>query len=121
MDNRKRLKQLANEYAHTHRRMGIFQLRNKESGTSFVNSSMDLDAVMNRLRVQLDTGTFFMDRKLQQEWTEQGSEAFEMIELEVIKPEEDYLNHDDDRRKYAPILKKKLEKWKAELKEQDNS
>lgn len=112
--NRKRLKQLAHEYAHTHRRMGIFQFRNKETGSYWVNSSMDLDKVINRLHVQLNTGTF-MDRKLQEEWKQYGEQAFELITLEELEPEEEYVVDDNDRKKYMPILKEMLQEWKERL------
>jgi len=114
MDNRQRLKQIAHEYAHTHRRMGIFQLRNKETGTYFVNSSMDLDKIWNRLYTQLQTG-IFVDPNILKEWKQYGEEAFEIIELEVLKPEEEYVATDADRLKYKPILKKRLEDWKERL------
>ena len=114
MDNRKRLKEIAHEYAHTHRRMGIFQLRNKVTGSYYVNSSMDLDKIWNRLHVQLNTGGF-VDRKLQQDWNEYGEETFELIELEEIKPEEEYLASDAERMKYKPVLKKMLDQWKERL------
>lgn len=112
--NRKRLKQLAHEYAHTHRRMGIYQFRNTVTGSYMVNSSMDLDKVINRLHVQLNTGTF-MDRKLQEEWKQYGEQAFELITLEEIKPEEEYVVDDTDRKKYMPVLKDKLQEWKERL------
>lgn len=112
--NRKRLKQLAHEYAHTHRRMGIYQFRNKETGSYIVNSSMDLDKVINRLQVQLSTGTF-MDRQLQAEWKQYGEQAFELITLAEIKPEEEYVVDDSDRKKYMPVLKDMLQEWKERL------
>ncbi len=66
----------------------MFQLRNTTNGRLFVSSSANLPAIFNRLRMQLDGGTFVMLPELQRDWKELGAGTFVFETLEEIEPPE---------------------------------
>ncbi|SMG44258.1 GIY-YIG nuclease family protein [Paenibacillus aquistagni] len=109
------LKMIAREYAKTHRRMGVYQIVNKENGYFVLGSSMDVDQVWNKEKFTLDLGSH-MNKELQKQWNEYGGEAFELKVLEELKPEEEYIVEPADRLKYKPRLKELLEAWEQKLK-----
>jgi len=80
------------EYKLSHRPMGIFQLRNEVSGKIFVGSSMDLPAIVNRMRFQLFAGAH-PNKELEADWRELGADKFAFEILEEIVPRDD-INYD---------------------------
>ena len=83
MDRKARIR----EYKETPRPMGVFRVRNMAKGKSFVGSSRDLPAVLNRQRFQLELGPR-PNRALQRDWNEFGPAAFEFEVLDTLKPKE---------------------------------
>lgn len=112
--SRDELKMMAREYAKTHRRMGIYQIVNKETGYYLLGSSMDVDQVWNKEKFTLDFGTH-MNKELQKQWDQYGEGAFELQVLEELKPDEEYITDQSERMKYKRRLKDLLEKWEAKL------
>jgi len=83
------------EYKLSHRPMGVFQIRNKQDGKVFVDSSTNVPGKINRHKFQLNTGGH-PSKSLQKDWGELGETAFEFETLEPVEPRDDsnydYLN-----------------------------
>jgi hypothetical protein len=65
--------------------MGVFCVRNLISRKAFVGSSVDLPAMLNRQRFQLEYGSH-PNRALQRDWHELGPEAFSFETLDHLTP-----------------------------------
>src|SRR5690349_3968973 len=78
-------KALTREYKETPRPAGIFRVRNTAAGKSFVASTVDLPAMLNRQRFQLQLGGH-PDQELQNDWKELGENAFEFETLDQLEP-----------------------------------
>ena len=68
--------------------MGIFQIRNEVTGRIFVGSSMDLAAMINRIRFQLFAGAH-PNKELEADWKRLGADKFSFEVLEEIIQRED--------------------------------
>lgn len=79
-------RQAKRQYKETHQPAGVFELRNTKSGKVLLGSSPNLPAMFNRMRMQLDTGTYLMHPELQRDWHELGGDAFEFSVLEELDP-----------------------------------
>ncbi len=80
-------KELIRKYKNTPRPMGVFCVRNKLTSKVLVGSSVDLPAMLNRLRFQLQHGSH-PNRWLQKDWNDLGAEAFTIEELDTLPPSE---------------------------------
>jgi len=109
-----RRKEVAYNYAHSHRLMGVYRLVNIENGKSFVGSSMDLGSVWNKHKFGLDIKTH-IDKGLQQDWNTYGEAAFRFEILEQIKPEEDFVQNTAELAKYRKMLPDLEKKWLDKL------
>ena len=78
-------KALKKEYKQARHAMGIFRVRNLVNGRSFIGSTANLPAMLNRQRAQLSMGVH-ANRVLQKEWDELGSKAFEFDVLDELIP-----------------------------------
>jgi len=76
------------EYKEMRHPVGVYRILNKVNGKSFVGSSVNIPAMLNRCRAQLGFGSH-PNRILQQEWREYGPEAFEFEALETLDPSDD--------------------------------
>jgi len=74
-------------YREAPRPMGVFRVRNTANGRSLIGSSVDVPAMLNRVRFQLGMGGH-PDRALQQDWNESGPDAFAFETLDLLKPSE---------------------------------
>ncbi len=81
MDRKARIRQ----YKETPRTAGVFCVRNLLNGKSFVGSSVDLPAMLNRQRFQLESGAH-PNQALQKDWNEVGPEVFEFEVLVTLDP-----------------------------------
>ena len=81
MDRKARIR----EYKESRRPMGVYRVRNTANGKSLVGSSLNLPAILNRHRAQLEMG-LHANRALQRDWIEFGPEAFEFETLDTLKP-----------------------------------
>jgi len=81
-----RRKELQTSYQEKAHPMGVYQLRNKENGKMLVGSSINLDAIWNRLEFELKQKSS-RNKQLQKDWKEFGEEAFEFAVLEELKPD----------------------------------
>jgi hypothetical protein len=78
-------KALKREYKQTRRPMGIFRVHNLTNDRSFIGSTIDLPAMLNRQRAQLSMGAH-TNLALQKDWNELGSEAFKFEVLDELTP-----------------------------------
>ena len=76
-------KALIREYKETRRPMGVYRVRNTVNGKSFIGTSKDLPAMLNRQQSQLRMGGH-PNRALQKDWAEYGAEAFEFEVLDTL-------------------------------------
>jgi len=72
------------KYKETPRPAGVFRILNTVSGKSLVGISVDLPAILNRQRFQLDYGSH-PDKTLQSDWNELGPDSFEFQELDRLE------------------------------------
>ncbi|HEY8532027.1 MAG TPA: GIY-YIG nuclease family protein [Limnochorda sp.] len=78
-------KELIREYKNTPKPAGVFRVRNTAQNKSFIGTSTNLPAMLNRQRFQLETGAH-PDRELQQDWNELGPDAFAFEILDQLEP-----------------------------------
>ena len=79
-------RELKRRYKESPRPTGVFRLRNVENGRVLLGSSVNLPATWNKLRMQLDTGSYLLHPELQQDWKTLGAQAFEFEVLEELEP-----------------------------------
>jgi hypothetical protein len=72
------------EYKETPRPMGVYRVRNTATDRSLIGSSVDLPAMLNRQRFQLEAGCH-PNRALQQDWKDIGPGGFEFEILDTMK------------------------------------
>ncbi len=80
-------KELINEYKQQKQPMGVFRIRNTVTGKIFVGSTMNLAAMWNRLRLQLDTGSHPI-ADLQNDWKQLGEQAFKYETVSELEHKE---------------------------------
>ena len=68
-------------------KVGVFQLRNKVNGKIFVGSSVNLDAIWNRISSELKLGGH-RNKQLQNDWMMFGEENFTFEILSELQEEE---------------------------------
>ena len=81
-------KELKEDYKQMKFKMGVFQIRNTINEKIFIGSSVNLDAIWNRHRMQLNGG-LHPNQKLQSEWNEFGEGNFIYEILSEITQKED--------------------------------
>ena len=65
--------------------MGIYALRHLESGKVLLGWSLDVQALLNRSKFELEHGSH-ANKALQADWREYGPEAFELVVLDELEP-----------------------------------
>lgn len=97
-------KQLKEEYKQKKFRIGVFQIRNTINGKIFVGSSVNLDAIWNRIRVELKFGGH-RNIKLQEEWKEFGEENFKYeILSEIVQKDENKVDYNKEVKKLEEMF-----------------
>jgi hypothetical protein len=104
MDRREQIR----AYKESPRTMGVFRVRNAVNGRALVGASVDVPAMLNRQRFQLESG-FHPDRALLAEWREFGPDAFVFETLDTLEPPQEP-GHDP-----AADLKMLEEMWLEKL------
>jgi hypothetical protein len=97
-------KEKIRQYKETPLPAGIFRVKNIQSSKSFIGSSTNLPGMLNRQRFQLDNGSH-VNRELQKDWKELGSDAFVFEILDQLEPS------DDPNRNQAEELQVLLDMW----------
>ena len=100
-------KQAIREYKERVVPRGIFAIKCTPTGRAWVDSSPNLGVARNRIWFGLRLGNH-PNRALQEEWNQQGEDAFTYEVLETLEPETPALN-------LADTLKVKKRDWVARL------
>lgn len=79
---------MTRKYKETPRTMGVFAIRNTASGRSFIGSSVDVTARLNRNRSELRMGAH-KNSELQGDWNRLGPDAFSFDVLDTLKPSDE--------------------------------
>jgi group I intron endonuclease len=89
-------KQIKEEYKLKKFKMGVFQIRNTVNGKIYVGSSLNLDAIWNRNKMELNFGNH-RNSILQSEWKQFGERNF-MYEIlaEVVQKDEDKIDYNKE-------------------------
>lgn len=74
-------KELKDEYKQKKFRIGVFQIRNTVNNKVFIEGSIDLVAIWNRQKFQLNLGSHH-NSDLQKDWTKFGEDKFK---YEILK------------------------------------
>ncbi|NIA23905.1 MAG: GIY-YIG nuclease family protein [Proteobacteria bacterium] len=105
-------KEIKDEYKKRKFRMGIYQIRNTVNGKIFVGNSMDLDAIWNRQRMELQLGTH-RNKKLQKDWNSYGEENFKYeILAELKQDEKKKINYRDELKELGKLYMDELQPFK---------
>ncbi|WP_254562005.1 GIY-YIG nuclease family protein [Dyadobacter diqingensis] len=87
MDNQKALR---DEYKQKKFRIGVFQLRNLDNQKILIGSNVNLDAIWNRIRSELNLGGF-RNPPLQEDWKNLGQSRFVfevLVEIQQVDTEQ---------------------------------
>ncbi|QJR36740.1 GIY-YIG nuclease family protein [Gemmatimonas groenlandica] len=76
-------KALARDYKGSRRPMGVYCVRNLQTGETLIGRSIDLPAILNRERTSLRFGGHPI-RRLQQDWNALGPDAFTFDVLDTL-------------------------------------
>ncbi|WP_036745331.1 DUF2087 domain-containing protein [Paenibacillus sp. UNC451MF] len=79
-----RRSELLQAYKNMKRIAGVYAVKNQENGKILVGSSVNLDAIWNRIQFELDMKGH-RNKQLQRDWKEFGNEAFAFEVLEEVK------------------------------------
>ncbi len=91
--NRKTNKQLKDEYKQMKFKAGVFAIRNTVNNKIFVGSSVNLDAIWNRHRLQLDFGSH-PAAELLNDWKTLGADKFKFEIISEIKQNDEMTDKD---------------------------
>ena len=101
-------KALIREYKRTPKQLGIIRIRNKATGRALIAASVDVQALLNRNRAELQLKGH-RDRALQQEWNESDGATFEFEILDTLEPsDQPGYNPADDLRALEQMWREKL-------------
>lgn len=98
-------KEIINNYKQQEIEMGIIQIYNKNSGYSFVDISTNLYKPFESIKFKLNLGRVKI-KKLQEDWTALGENAFEFKVVEKLKP-----NEGSTDKEKTDDLKELLDMW----------
>lgn len=118
MLDKQKKKELATNYKQTFRAMGVYQIRNTKNEKIFVNGSMDLDGMKNRLEFckQMNTNTF---NELQKDWSTFGGDSFVFEVLDRIEPRDEIMLDAADLKSYRAEVDALLDLWLEKLEPYD--
>jgi hypothetical protein len=103
-------KALSRQYKETRRHMGVFRVCNISIHKSLIGSSVDLTAMLNRQRFQLEMGAH-PNQALQSDWNKMGPGSFKFEELDILKQPENQPDYDptEDLRVLEEMWMQKLD------------
>lgn len=81
-------KQLKEDYKQMKFKAGVFGIRNMVNNKLYLGSSVNMDAMWNRSRVQLDFGSH-PNAELQADWKSMGKDKFTFEIISEIKQKDD--------------------------------
>jgi hypothetical protein len=107
MSERDKRKAAIAAYKERKRAVGVFALRCKATGETWVGRTPNLDTIQNRCWFTLRAGSHPI-RSLQEAWTAHGEESFAFEILEQLEDEEQHTFLDD-------VLKERAASWRSKL------
>jgi len=102
-------KNLKEEYKLKKFKIGVYQIRNKVNNKVLIDSSVNIEAIFNRNRLQLNFGNH-PNKILQNEWKQFGEEQFAFDILAEVK------QSDTEEKDYVREAKQLAEMYIDELK-----
>lgn len=88
---------------------GVFQIKNTVNQKIFIGSSIDLDAIWNRIKTELRFGNY-LNTELQNDWKKFGEENFVYEILSEIKQEEETnINYRKEARQLEEMFVEELQ------------
>ena len=97
-------KELINEYKLKKFKIGVFQIRNTINEKIYVDSSVNLEAIWNRISGELKLGGH-RNEILQKEWNEFGGENFKFeILSEIEQKDGDKTDHNQEAKRLAEMF-----------------
>ena len=106
--DRARRKALIGAYKRAFPPMGIYRIRNLESGRMLIDQSANTTAVLNRHRTELRLGMHRI-RALQEDWRRQGEACFAFEVLHVLE------ERTEPSFDYAAELARLLAVWREQV------
>ncbi|WEK69536.1 MAG: GIY-YIG nuclease family protein [Candidatus Chryseobacterium colombiense] len=99
------IKQQLRERAKDHKiTMGIISVKNTVTGKQFIQGSLNLEALVNKIKFQLNSGQF-TNSELQKDWKEFGNDVFTFEFIHIIDNHENsYINYRQEISKAEQIL-----------------
>jgi hypothetical protein len=107
-------KDLTAAYKQSFRPMGVFQIRNVANGKIFVDGSMDLEGMRNRITFMKKTNLNSINA-LQHDWVKYGADSFEFEEVDRIQPFDEIRGDDSELKSYKAEVDALLELWLEKL------
>jgi group I intron endonuclease len=104
-------KQLKEEYQHKKFKMGVFQIRNTVNGKMLIGSSVNLDAIWNRHKVELKFNGH-RNKMLQDEWNQFGEDNFKFeILSEIAEKEGDKIDYAREVKELETMFMEELQPY----------
>lgn len=97
------------KYKQTIQQMGIYQIKNLSTGKFLINSSKNLNGILNRSKFQLELGSY-VNKALQEDYNNLGESQFSFEILDELKPKKDDPSYD-----YTKDLETLKELWLEKL------
>lgn len=102
-------KALKEQYSQRKFRIGVFQIRNTVNGKIFLGSSLNLEAIWNRNRMELNLGSH-RNEALQEEWKVFGEDKFVFEILSEIKQKDnEQLDYNSEAKKLEEMFMEELQ------------
>ena len=103
-------KEITREYKERQHPVGVFRVLNTVNGKSFIGTSVNLPAMLNRQKAQLAMKGH-PNRELQSDWNELGEESFIFEVLDTLTRPAEAPNYDpaDDLKSLQALWMEKLQ------------
>ncbi len=105
-------KELKNEYKHQKINTGIFCIKNKSNGKTFIGSTVNLEGMINRIKFELKYLSF-KNKELQQDYNHSSEDNFSFEIVEILKIKDD-MSPREIKKKLAELEEKIIARYKKE-------
>jgi len=103
-----RKKELLAQFRSMNRPMGLYQIRHRASGRVYVGRAVNLEGILNSVRLQLATGSFGC-QELQADYRTGGEGAFAIETLEILPPNPNpEVRPEDELKELEALAKERL-------------
>ncbi|MBN6187489.1 GIY-YIG nuclease family protein [Aneurinibacillus sp. BA2021] len=112
--NEQKRAEIKREYKQKNAPMGVYQIKNLDTGKIFIGSSPNLEAMKNRQWFELNMGSH-PNAELLADWKTYGESNFSFEILEKLKPDEGEMGNTQHPRVFRKRLLEMEEKWLEKL------